>query len=661
MEILQGKIYRNIPVHYNVRDLFKDVVKKHPKRDAYRWRPLLTDKEPTSITFEGMDQDITALQYALYHPEENRRHIAIIGVNSYHWCIAYNATIFGIGISVPLDPLLTAVEIVNLMKRSESDTLICDAHFIKDLAPYFEEMPFLKHKICMLSEREVGKQKEEILHLMDVHGFVSFESELSRGHELLKKGASIELEELLPDTQAALLFTSGTTSDSKGVELLHYNITSNVAGLQRMLYFPDSFTYLSVLPLHHCLENTCGLHAVLAFGGTICACDGLRYMAQNMQEYKPTLMIGVPALYDSLYKKITLAIKKQNKEKAFNKARKFSKFMRKMGVDMRRKIFKSVLEQLGGNLKHCVSGAAPQRVDVIEFFDELGVNIYQGYGLSECAPVVAGCNTQINPFGTCGHPIGGLTVAIDNDKPGEDGEILVKIGTLPNHKPGWSKDQPITCAPDDLSIVMRGYYNNEEANETVFAVDGWLRTMDIGHIDPVTKGIVLTGRAKSMIVLNSGKKVFPEEIETKLNAVGLIADSLIWGEDMHNNDTALVARLVLDEDILQETMNDLRTQGVSDNEMQEKIEEIIDAEIERINGEMVKFKRIRHFFYSKEDIIKTTTRKIKRQPEIDHIHKFFRSIQVDGLDFNVHNLDDLGFYTFSEEEKAHLKENEKFQ
>lgn len=651
MEILQGKTYRNIPVHNNLRELFKTAVSKFKNKTAYKWRPILTQKEPVSITYEQMDKDIDALQTALYDPQIEQRKIALVGVNSYHWCISYNATVFGLGFSIPMDQLLTATELVNLLKRSEADTIICDARFIEMLAPHMDELSFVKHKICMLKPRTSDKQMQKLEMLMTQYGFIDMESMLAKGYELIEAGKGFNPPEIFPDTQAVLLFTSGTTSDAKGVILSHYNITSNAAGMERVLNFEEDLVYLSILPLHHCLENTCGFHTIIALGGTICVCDGLRYINSNLQEYKPNLLIGVPSLYDSFYKKIQIALRKQNKEKQFNKARKASKILRKIGIDVRRKMFKAVLEQFGGNLKYCISGAAAQRRDVIEFFDEIGVSIYQGFGLSECAPVVTGCNTETNPIGTCGHPIGGLTIAIDNDKPGQDGEILIKINEYPNHKPGWKNEVPTTVKPNDLHIVMDGYYQNDEANETVFAVDGWLRTMDIGHIDPKTKGLVITGRAKSMIVLNTGKKVFPEEIESKLNVIDLIADSLVWGEEGHNHDTALIARLVIDQEIFDETKAKLIADGVAEEDIQGEIEDMISKEIQRINSEMIKFKRIRHFFYSTEDIIKTTTRKIKRLPEVNHIHEFFATKDIKGIDFSIHNLDDIGFIEYSKEVK----------
>lgn len=654
MEILQGKIYRNVPVYNNLRDLFKDAVKNNKKNIAYKWRPTLKEEIPVEVTYEQMDQDIEALQTALYDPafEKGSRRIALVGVNSYHWCISYDATVFGLGVSVPMDQLLTDVELVTLLKRSEADTIICDARFIEMLAPHMAELPFLKHKVCMLSGRIKPKNAEKVAKLKEELGFVTLETLLEEGRKKIADGNKFIPPEIFPDTQATLLFTSGTTSDSKGVKLSHFNITSNVAGMQRILKLKERITYLSILPLHHCLENTCGFHTVLSFGGTICVCDGLRYISKNMQEYKPTVMIGVPSLFDSFYKKVMIALRKQNKEKTFKKALKASHFMRKFGLDLREKMFKKVLEQFGGRLKFCISGAAPQRPDVVKFFGELGIDILQGFGLSECAPVVAGCNTQINPIGTCGHPIGGVTIAIDNNKPGEDGEILVKIGEYPNHKPGWKNETPTTSKPNDLRIVMDGYYKNDEANETVFAVDGWLRTMDIGHIDPETKGLVITGRAKSMIVLHTGKKVFPEEIEAKLNTVDLIEDSLVWGEDVHNNDTALIARLILDQEIVDETKADLLAKGVKEEDLQDEIEDMIKKEIDRINSEMIKFKRIRHFYYSSEDIIKTTTRKIKRLPEVNHIHGFFKSKGMNCLDFSIYNLDSIGFVEYCKEKNA---------
>lgn len=648
MEILEGKSYFSVPVHNNIGDLFHTAVTKFKNRIAFSWRPSLNDAEPTKVTYEQTRQDVEALQAALYDENMAERRIAIIGVNSYPWAISYYATVIGLGIAVPLDPLLTAVELINLLKRGRVDTLICDAKYVQMLTPHLEELPLLKNKIVMLKTRENEKKLKVIEEMAKEHNFIDFDEFLATGYAKLTEGKKFTPKELFPDDVAALLFTSGTTSESKGVLLSHYNITSNVAGLNRIIKVPDCFRYLSILPLHHALENTCGLHTILSFGGNVCYCDGLRYISQNMQEYKPHVLIGVPALYDQFYKKIKMAIKKQNKEKVFEKILKFSDFMRKFGIDLRKKLFKKILNQFGGEIVFCISGAAKQRVDVIKFMERIGIDIFQGYGLTECAPVVAGGNHQLNPHGTCGLPIGGVTIAIDNNNPGEDGEILVKINQYPNHQDEWKNEPAPAEYKGDSHITMLGYYENNDANTDIFKRSGWLRTMDIGHIDPKSKGLVITGRAKSMIVLNSGKKVFPEEIESKLNLIDLVADSLVWAEP-YRDDLTLMARLVLDGETLDTFKKSCQQKGMSEEETNAELEKILTAEIARVNSELVKFKHINHFYYSVADMIRTTTRKIKRQPEIDYIHSFFKDVRKqDGLDFNVKNLDSLMFVSYND-------------
>lgn len=650
MEIITGKSYTDQPAHNNLKELFDIAVKRFSDRIAISWRPVLSDKKPTHITYKQMGEDVDALQTMLYDESiTTERRIGIVGVNSYHWAISYYGAVNGIGTAVPLDPLLTAVELVNLLQRGKVDTLICDSRFVEMLVPYLDELPLLKHKIMMVCSRDSEKKAKQIAAIAEEHDFKDMEDLLQAGRKKLKEGFVTPLKEVLPDTLASIVFTSGTTSQSKGVMLAHYNITSNAASLLRIISLPEKSKYLSILPLHHCLENTCGLHAVLLLGGNICYCDGLRYISQNLMEYKPELLIGVPALYDSFYKKVKLALKKQNVENTFKKARKVSNFLRNFNIDVRQKLFKKVLDQFGGNLKLCIVGAAHQRIEVVRFFDELGIKLIEGYGLTECSPVVSGGNSYINPMGTCGHPIANLTVAIDNENDGEDGEVLVKVGTFPNHKPGWKNEPPTGNREDDVHITMLGYYENDEANEEIFAKDGWLRTMDIGHFDPETKGLVLTGRAKSMIVLNSGKKVFPEEIEQKLNDVDLIGDSVVWAEPSHD-ELALIARLQLDEEYLEVFRKELEAKGFTEDEIVRKLEDVLSKEVDRINGEMIKFKHIRHFYFSNADMIRTTTRKIKRQQEVDRIRAFFKDVQgKDGIDLTVKNLDSIQFGSYEKE------------
>lgn len=627
MEILTGKIYK--PEYYpdlNLYDFYTRTFREYADHIAFRFRNNPKDEVPVSRTYRETSEDAEALAVALKDLQgdnKSLRKIAVVGANSYYWCLTYLATVMHLGTIVPLDPMLPAQELLPLLERGKVDTFVCDAAYMTKLGAAIKDLPLLQNKIYMCLEKESEKNQALLLQAAQDFGYQSLNSLLKAGRESERTGEEAQRLQLLPQSTAALLFTSGTTARSKAVMLSHYNITSDLTALLRVIDMPRPLKHLCLLPLHHCFENTCGFQAVLALGGEISMCDGLRYLSKNLLEYHPNLLIGVPAIYDALYKKIFTALRKQKKLFLFNILRGLSRFLYSLGFDCRRRLFRPILANFGGEVAVGITGAAPIRRNVVDFFHELGIEVLQGYGLTECTPVVAGCNSYYAVAGSCGQPLGGVTVAIDNEEDGQDGEILVKINDYP----------ALDSKPEEreLHITMLGYYEDEQATEATLLPSGWLRTFDVAHINKEKQVLEITGRVKSMIVLHNGKKVFPEELEEQLEVNDLVKRALVWGETMADSEVILLARLQTDAEYIKE-------QGLSKEQVREAIKTLVD----NMSATMPSFKKLRSVFYSETDMICTTTLKVKREATREQVIAKLTANEIDYTKGSqVLNLDDL--------------------
>ena len=392
--------------------------------------------------------------------------------------------------------------------------------------------------------------------------------------------------------------------------LSHRNVCADIQGIAGMVKLKPGIRMLSVLPLHHTFENTCGLFMALYVGAQVHEMDGLRYIQKNMQEYGIDMIIGVPLLFANFYAKIQSTLVKTGKEQLIRKMIPLTQGLRRIGIDVRRLVYKRILEAFGGRLHLGICGAAPIDPEIIRFFDAIGVRILQGYGLTETSPVVCGCNSKVFVPGTVGRPVSGVDVAIDTEQAGDDGEILVK-------------------GP----IVMMGYLDEPESTDSVIDQDGWFHTGDLGRIDPKTRCISITGRVKSMIVLNNGKKVFPEELEYLIGQTGWIKESLVWGDTEQDGDVIVTAKLVIDREKLGEIL------GLQNDES--AIGQALDQIIADINSKLPSFKGIRRYVYSFQDMVKTTTLKVRRQVEISHLQEMMQRKKLQWRDLIGRNIDAL--------------------
>ena len=521
------------------------------------------------ITYGKFQEDIDALGTMMMEMGLKDKKIAIIGENCYPWMVAYYATVNGVGVAVPLDKELNENEIHNLM-----NTATCEAVFFTEAySHYFNEFP-VKYKIQMKAyEKEPDQETKGIL----------FKDWVENGKTLLDGGnTSFQDREIDPHEMKMILFTSGTTDIAKGVMLNHHNIVSNIMDGSRIVKVHETDRTLSILPIHHTFESTMGTGMILYAGASIAFCEGLKYIAKNMEEAKVSILVGVPLIFESIYDKIWKQAEKTGKAKTLRKAIQWNKSLKGMGLDMSRRLFKAVHKKFGGNLRMIVSGAAPIDPNVIRGFEDLGLKVLQGYGLTECSPLISGTPDFSDTYkkagsvGLCVHS--GAIQIVDQDED-QIGEILY-------------------AGPN----VMMGYYNLPEKTEEVLK-DGWFHTGDLGFLDD-NGWLYITGRKKNVIVTKTGKNIYPEEVEYYINRNKYIQESLVHGILDDNEDTLVSAQVRPDYDVIYEEFGENMDEG--------QIHALIKKVIGDINEKLPIYKRVRNFSVRREEFIKTTTKKIKR-------------------------------------------------
>jgi len=565
-----GKLYEVRPIR-DLKDMLESSVKLFGEKAAFLSKPK-GQADYVPITYKQYKSDVDAFGTALMNLGLKGRKIALIGENRYEWSISYLAVVNGTGVIVPLDKELPPNEIELLLDRSKADAIIYSGNAREKVETLINKSTSLRFFISMDAEEDNGN-------------ILSFSLLLQKGHDLLKEGDRTFLDaEVDAEAMNMLLFTSGTTDTAKAVMLSHKNICENLMNMCAMVYIDDKDTFLSVLPIHHTYECTCGFLCQLYRGSTIAYCEGLRHIVRNLKESKTTVMLGVPLLFESMYRQIMNQAIKARGEKKVKFAIGLSNALRKINIDIRHKLFKQIHEGLGGHIRLFISGAAGIDPQIAKGFRELGISLIQGYGLTECAPIVALNRDICYKDEAAGLPLPNLQVEIDN--PDEDG-----IGE-------------IKCKG---SSVMLGYYNDPEATAEVIK-DGWFYTGDSGFIDK--DGFLhITGRKKNVIITGNGKNVFPEEIETLLNRSLYIKESLVYGKGQSDGDTVICARIVPDKEKIEEDIKNNSAPGST-------VEQIIEKEVKRINQSMVTYKHVKEFTLQDEEFIKTTTKKIKRHEEL---------------------------------------------
>lgn len=597
INITTGKAYYKVCEINTLKEMLEMCEKKYPNEIAFKYRNNPHSKTICK-TYSEFANDIRAFGSALLDLGLKGSHIAIIGENRYEWIVAYLATINGVGVSVPLDKMLPSNEIVNMLVRGEVDALVYSHSYQEAVENIVKGDNSLKALICMNPEENIEKDR-----------FHSFHSIMDRGERLIESGYTDYIDTVIdPEALSVLIFTSGTSASSKAVMLSQKNISADIMGLGGVVHFKPGDSVVSILPLSHTFENTTGLLFPLFLGMTISISDGLRYFANNLTEYKPVCLIGVPLIFDKFKDRIMAEVKKKGMDKKIKILMSIANFLSLTGIDLRRKLFNKLLDPFGGKLRVIVTGGAAMEPETIKFYENIGVKVYQGYGLTETAPVVAGGNDRVRKTGTCGNPLPGVTVAIANPDTNGSGELVIKGNT-----------------------VMLGYWKNQEATNKAI-VDGWFRSGDLGCISK--HGLIkVTGRAKSMIVLNNGKKVFPEELETHINSIPYVKESLVWGEVASNGAIEICAKIVLDRENI--------TESVAAPDDESAIKKFLDKAIKDVNKLMPVYKTIRYYVFGYEELIKTTSLKIKRYVETDKIQSLLNHLATSIKNLTGKNIDML--------------------
>lgn len=559
----------------NFKEMLKNTATEFGDEVAFRFK---TDKPNVfkEIKYSEYVYNVNALGTSLISIGLKDKRIGIISENRYEWEEAYLAVTCGTGVVVPLDRSLPEPEILSLIERSEMEAIFYSSKYDEVMEKVRKEnVGKIKYFISMDTEKtidDIYSQKELI--------------ELGKG--LIKNGAKSFVDAKVDsDKMTIMLFTSGTTSKSKAVALSQRNVCSNVYDIASVFDITEKDTFLSFLPLHHTFESTVGFLYPFSVGAKIVFCEGIRHIADNIREYKISIMVSVPVLFESMYKKIMQTIEKKGKTKTVKFGMKLSNILLKFGIDIRRKIFAEIHESFGGNVRLFVAGAAAFEPEVEKGFNSLGIETYQGYGLTEASPVIAAEHKDGAKLGSVGRLFPSMEGKIINPNEQGIGELAVKGPT-----------------------VMIEYFGNKEATEETI-IDGWLYTGDLAYFDE-DDYLFITGRKKNVIVLKNGKNVYPEEIETLISKIPGVKENFVFGKPEENdeNDLKLCAKIVYDKDLVKDVYK-------TDNE--EELKNKIWEKVKEVNRKMPTYKYIKEIIITDKELIKTTTQKVKRFEEIKTI------------------------------------------
>ena len=564
---------------YEVRTIenFRDMLKQSSEifSEKIAFVKKISEKNYREISYKAFQQEVVKLGTALLNLVPKNLTVCVVGENRYEWCLGYLATTNSGGIVVPMDKQLPVAEKINLIQQSNANVIIFSDKCQKEVEEISEKIPSLKYFINMDIEEDTGIM-------------MSLNRLLEKGEKLLEDGdKAYENAEVKSDEMSILLFTSGTMDNAKGVMLTQRNVCEDIMSVCSVVDIKDTDSSVSILPLHHTYQCSLGFILLLYRGCTIYFNDGLRYIQKNLKEYGPTILITVPLLLENMYKKIwEQARKTKGLERKLKIAIAVTNVLRDVfHIDIKRKVFKEIHDTVGGNLRLIITGAAAISPEVSKGFYDFGMTTYQGYGLTETAPLLIGNNDRVCKHGSIGVPIPGVDIKINN--PNEDGigEILAK-----------GKN------------IMLGYIINGVVDKSCFK-DGWFYTGDLGYKDK-DGFYYITGRNKNVIVTKNGKNIFPEELETKINESPFVLESLVYGKyDEETGEVKVNAQIFPNMEAIKES---LKSMVVS----KEDVKKFLNDVVKGVNKEMPLYKHIKDFSIRDTEFIKTTTQKIKRYKEI---------------------------------------------
>ena len=554
--------WNEVPMVSSVKEMLDLAVKNAGDKDAYQFKSE-TDKEKiVHVTYKEFKKATESLGTAIAKIGMHDKHIAVIGENSYKWIEVYITVLKSKGVLVPIDKELPLSGIINVLKHSDSEVLFYAEKFEKWIDEIQKEVPNIKYFIGFSKKEDEGNNK------------LSYNKFKEEGKQELENGntAYVDIEDD-PNNLREIVYTSGTTGNPKGVMLTEQNLVSDAINAIKVAELKTRT--LSVLPYHHTYESVAGI--LLSIHKNVCVCinDNLKNVLKNLQLFKPDYMLLVPTFAELFYKNIWANAEKTGKAKTLRKAIPISNFLLKFGIDLRPKLFKSIYDAFGGNLKEFISGSAPIRPEIGKFFNDIGIEMYNGYGITECSPIVSVNRKCLNDTATVGTVLPCCEIKFENVNEDGDGEICVKG-----------------------DIVMQGYYKEPEKTAKVLK-DGWFNTEDYGHLNE--KGqLVINGRKKNIIVLANGKNIYPEEIEMYVLKIPYVQDAIVKSK---KNDKGQEVALIAEVFLNQEQVNDLHV---------DNIKEKLKLDIREVTKELPIYKKISEIEIREKEFDKTTTNKIKR-------------------------------------------------
>ena len=552
----------------NFRDMLLQSVSLYGHSPAFRTKNLVG--QVYNISYKRFYSNVMSLGTALMNLGLEGEKIAVAGANSYKWCLSYMSVVCGVGVAVPTDKELPFADIKSILEVSGARAIIFDTKFGKKLIEHRDELP----ENLILIGMDL-KQDED--------GMLSFDGLIDKGGELVADGyMDYVLKKVSGNTLTVLLFTSGTTGMSKAVMLSAENICSDIRSIMGIVKINQGERILSVLPMHHTYECTVTFLCCIYGGVTICFSDGLRYIPKNLQEYKPQILIVVPLMLEKFYNRIQKAMEKERGASVkVNTGYALSKLTGVFGVDAGKFFFKQIREAFGGEIRLIISGAAGIEPQILRDMNKYGINTFQGYGLTECSPIVICNSDKKNKPESVGKAIPNVEIMLANPDENGVGEICVK-------------------GP----MVMLGYYGDEDATRACFDVDGWFHTGDLAKVDK-DGYYYICGRSKSVIVTRNGKNVYPEELEALLTKEKSVKECIVSGAEDEKGNTIVLARIFPDSKAISE-MNGNRK--IDDNDISKAVSEAV----KNVNGQVVSYKMIKRFEIVEKEFKKTTTSKIKR-------------------------------------------------
>ena len=525
------------------------------------------NKEEKTFTYRENYERMNKLGSAFAKLGLMGKRVAVMGDTCPEYMTTFFAAVNGAGVCVPLDKDLKDDVLIDFMNIAKVEAVVYTDSFNNRVRTWADRLPLVRYFVPIMPETED----------CSADNVIPFEDMIKIGEKELEAGNTEYLNcELDVNQMAALLFTSGTTGTAKGVMLSHKNINAATSSADMSMEYDENNVFVDALPMHHSYELVVGHLAIQNLGATMVINDSLKNVMRNFQTYKPNAEMLVPLFVETMYKKIWSEIDKKGMRKKVRAAMAISNALLKVGIDMRDKFFKPITSALGGKLESIVVGGAPISPQIIKDFYSFGIFVLEGYGITECSPLVAVNRPNKVRYHSVGQPVYCCQVRIEKEHPDDEtGEICVKGDN-----------------------VMMGYYENEEATKAVFTEDGWFRTGDIGYMDK-DDYIYITGRKKNVIILSNGKNIFPEELEEHLSHCSLVGESVVVGRKHENGEIVITAVIYPEPEMVKDMDAD-------------KIYESVKAQVTAMNKDLPVYKQIREIEIRNEEFEKNTSHKIIR-------------------------------------------------